>query len=125
MRHCILIVDDEYGLADLVSDLLEAAGYDTMVASNGLEGLQSIEQNEPDLVVMDVMMPLVDGPEMLQQMRSNPETADIPVIMMTAMPEALPKGDPPPFQASLHKPFAIETLLGQIDHLLDASEEPE
>src|SRR5690606_16871246 len=55
MRHCILIVDDEYGLADLVSDLLEAAGYDTMVASNGLEGLQSIEQNKPDLVVMDVM----------------------------------------------------------------------
>ncbi len=117
MKNRILIVDDEYGLADIVAEILTEHGYETSLAINGKQALERMESTVPDLVLLDVMMPVLDGRTMLNRMRSNPLQRDIPVIMMTALPEALPE-DASSFQGSLKKPFSQEALLVIVRQLL-------
>jgi CheY-like chemotaxis protein len=119
MKHSILIVDDEFGLADLIGELLAEAGYEVAIAINGMLALNALSERRPHLVLADVMMPIVDGAEMLRRMKSNPAYADIPVVMMTSLPEALPKDEPPLYQDVLHKPFSPEKLFSTIELLLD------
>jgi DNA-binding response OmpR family regulator len=121
MSKRILIVDDEFGLADVVAEILTDQGYDAAIAINGRLGLAQIAEARPNLVLLDVMMPVLDGPTTLVTMRSNPEFASIPVIMMTALPEALPKTDPPLYQAVLYKPFTLESLNGAVTRLIGPS----
>lgn len=84
MEKRILAVDDEKHILRLVQINLEKAGYTVITASNGVEALARVKEGLPDLVVMDVMMPLMDGFETLKQLKSDPETARVPVIMLTA-----------------------------------------
>ena len=80
----ILAVDDEKHIVRLVQITLEKEGYELITASNGREALEKVASEKPDLVVMDVMMPEMDGLEALSKMKSDPMTSDIPVIMLTA-----------------------------------------
>jgi len=80
----ILAVDDEKHILRLVQINLEKAGYDVVTASNGQEALDQVAKHQPDLVVMDVMMPVMDGLDALKKLKSEPATARIPVIMLTA-----------------------------------------
>lgn len=121
MKKRILIVDDEFGLADVVAEILTDQGYETSIAINGRLGLAQIAEKRPSLVLLDVMMPVLDGPATLLAMRENPDFASIPVIMMTALPEALPKNDPSLFQAVLYKPFTLESLQSAVKGLIDSS----
>ncbi|MCL6629965.1 MAG: response regulator, partial [Armatimonadetes bacterium] len=84
MPKKILAVDDEKHIVRLVQVNLERQGYEVITASDGKEALQKVEEERPDLVVLDVMMPYMDGFEVLQNLRRNPSTRDIPVIMLTA-----------------------------------------
>lgn len=84
MPRKILAVDDEKHIVRLVQVNLERQGYTVVTANDGKEALQKVEEEHPDLVVLDVMMPYMDGFEVLQTLRRNPETANIPVIMLTA-----------------------------------------
>ena len=84
MPHKILAVDDEPNIVKLVQINLERQGYEVITARDGKEALDKVEEERPDLVVLDVMMPYMDGFEVLQTMRRNPSTRDIPVIMLTA-----------------------------------------
>jgi CheY-like chemotaxis protein len=119
MSFRVLIVDDEFGLADVIAEVLAEAGYDVAIAINGQLGLVSMDEVTPDLVLLDMMMPVVDGPAMLRAIRINPKYADVPVVMMTSLPEALPVGDASLYQAVLHKPFTQEKLLSTLQKLLD------
>jgi DNA-binding response OmpR family regulator len=121
MKKRILIVDDEFGLADVVAEILTDQGYETSIAINGRLGLAQLAEKPPSLVLLDVMMPVLDGPTTLLAMRANPDFASIPVIMMTALPEALPKTDPPLFQAVLYKPFTLESLQSAVKGLIGSS----
>ena len=114
-------MDDEFGLADVVAEILTDKGYETSIAINGRLGLSQLAEKRPSLVLLDVMMPVLDGPATLLAMRGNPDFASIPVIMMTALPEALPKNDPPLFQAVLYKPFTLESLQSAVKGLIDSS----
>ena len=116
MSRSVLIVDDEFGLADITADLLRDIGYEVVIAINGKAGLASLATHPVDLVIVDLMMPVMDGPEMIAQMRADARLAAIPVILMTALPEAI-KGDTGA-NATLVKPFAFKELLGTIDRLL-------
>jgi CheY-like chemotaxis protein len=116
----ILIVDDEFGLADVIAEILAEAGYDVAIAINGKLGLLSMAETTPDLVLLDMMMPVLDGPAMLHTLRADPKYADIPVVMMTSLPEALPADDVFLYQAVLHKPFTQEKLLSTLEQVLDA-----
>ncbi|MDO9485287.1 MAG: response regulator [Actinomycetota bacterium] len=81
----VLLVDDEDDIRFVAEiSLRDVGGLETFVASSGPEGLQSAEENLPDLIVLDMMMPGMDGMETLRQLRSNPATDHIPVIFMTA-----------------------------------------
>lgn len=111
MNPYLLIVDDEFGFADVLADLLATRGYDVNIAINGKLGLEALEARVPDLVLTDLTMPVMDGTEMISAMRADPRFARIPVILMTALPEAIPKREPALHDATLVKPFSLAVLL--------------
>jgi CheY-like chemotaxis protein len=118
MNHSVLIVDDEFGLADITADLLREAGYEVRLAINGKLGLDSLAAHPADLVLTDLMMPVMDGPEMIRRMRADPRFAAIPAVLMTALPEAIPAGDIALHDAVLIKPFSLAEVLGVVQRLL-------
>lgn len=118
VRPFILIVDDEFGLAELISDILGEHGYETSIAINGELGLATLRERRPDLVLMDLMMPVLSGPEMLRHMKSDPALADIPVVIMTALPEAVPHHRELAHEAVLLKPFTPERLFEVVRSIL-------
>ena len=122
MKHYVLIVDDEFGLADVTAALLTDLGYEVAIAINGKLGLELLSTRAADIVITDVMMPVMDGPEMIRRMRADPRFATIPVILMSALPEAVPQGDAALHDAVLLKPFALGELLELLARLLPASE---
>jgi len=84
----ILLVDDEPDLVDTIQCRLQANSFDVITASNGKEGLEKAAKEKPDIILLDKNMPIMNGHEMLEQIRKRPETKDIPVIMCTALCEA-------------------------------------
>jgi two-component system alkaline phosphatase synthesis response regulator PhoP len=80
----VLVVDDERHIVRLIQVNLEREGYQVLTAFDGKDGLQKAKNEKPDLVVLDVMMPYMDGFEVLKNMKADPVTAEIPVIMLTA-----------------------------------------
>ncbi len=118
MTQSVLIVDDEFGLADITADILSDAGYDVALAINGKLGLASLATRRADIVLTDLMMPVMDGPEMIRRMRADPALVHIPTILMTALPEAIPTGDAAKHDAVLVKPFSMAELLATLHRLL-------
>ncbi len=86
MRHKILIVDDEPFMLRLIQYHLENAGYEMIKARNGREAIEAVARENPCVVVMDAMMPNVDGLTALRELKQDPTTRAIPVIMLTANP---------------------------------------
>ena len=84
MSYRILIVEDEPGMIELLSVALEDEGFIISIANNGQQGLKKVDEEEPDLIISDVMMPDMDGYEFCEQLRGNPKTATIPFIFLTA-----------------------------------------
>ena len=85
MSKRVLIVDDEPNIAISVDFLMRREGFEVLVAHDGEEGLARIRADRPDIIVLDVMMPKLDGLEVLKKIRENPETKDLLVIMLTNM----------------------------------------
>jgi DNA-binding response OmpR family regulator len=110
----ILVVDDEFDVAELLAELLITRGHRVTTAINGLLGRSLLMENDYDLVITDFMMPIVDGIELVQSMRSNDRLAGIPVIMISAqrdLPRIVGEGL---VQATLQKPFSPEKLYATI-----------
>ena len=84
----ILVVDDEIDIVNLLIDDLSDEGFDVISAHNGLEALAEIYREQPDVVLLDLMMPVLNGYEVLQELRRNPKTKSLPVIMLTAVSPA-------------------------------------
>ncbi|GAC1337780.1 MAG: hypothetical protein NVSMB29_02660 [Candidatus Dormibacteria bacterium] len=84
-RHRILVVDDDPRLLHIVAMYLGIEGYDVASASNGEEGLKRVDDHKPELVILDIMMPGMDGVEACRRIRANPATAHIPVLMFSAL----------------------------------------
>lgn len=81
----ILIVDDEFHNRELLTVLLKLEGHLTVTANSGEAALEIVAQNPPDLILLDVMMPLMDGYRVASKLKSNPATRSIPIIMVTAL----------------------------------------
>jgi two-component system alkaline phosphatase synthesis response regulator PhoP len=81
----ILVVDDEPDFASIVQGNLEKEGFDVDVAYDGVEGLEKVRQHPPDAIVLDVMMPEMDGYEMCATLKKNPKFAAIPIVLLTAV----------------------------------------
>ena len=83
----ILVVEDEHDIQQLVKLYLEKEGYRTVIASTGAEALKQAKEETPDLIVLDLMLPVIDGLEVCKRLRSAPDTAMLPIIMLTAKAE--------------------------------------
>ncbi|WP_339291663.1 response regulator transcription factor [Paenibacillus sp. FSL W8-0187] len=118
MRSRILIVDDDEKIISMLRRGLAFEGYDVLTASNGAEGLKVILSEDPDVVILDVMMPQVDGFEALRRLREGGSTT--PVLMLTAKDEVenRVKGLDTGADDYLVKPFALEELLARVRALL-------
>ncbi len=86
----ILVVDDDPDLVETVAIMLESKGCEVGMAYDGIEGEQSIKKRKPDLIILDIMMPRKDGYVLCAELKANPATRDIPVILLTAVGEAVP-----------------------------------
>jgi CheY-like chemotaxis protein len=115
MRKLILIAEDEFGLAEVMSQLLADCGHDVDVAVNGEVALVRMAGRLPDIVLVDVMMPLLDGPGLVRRMRADATLRSVPVVFMTALPEAIPGDVAQMAQGVLVKPFTPDALLSAVD----------
>ncbi len=80
----VLVVDDERDIAEIVSELLEGEGFQTLRAYDGQEALDALERHHPDAVVMDIKMPVIDGLEAIRRVRKNPALRSTPIVVLTA-----------------------------------------
>jgi len=121
MPNKIMVVDDEPDVVDLVKLVLESDGFDVVTAYSGKECLEKLEKATPDLILLDIMMPQMDGWEVYSRLRGNPRTKDIPVAMLTAKSQSIDK------MIGLHvvkvddyitKPFGRSELLERVKKIL-------
>ncbi|BCR05123.1 response regulator [Desulfuromonas versatilis] len=116
----ILIVEDEESLLKLESILLTSKGYEVTGVSNGQAALDSLAQEQPDLVLLDIMLPEIDGFEVCQRIKKNPATKHIPVIMLTAKKsrEDMTRGERVGADWYITKPFKSAMVIETIQRFL-------
>ncbi len=120
-KKTILCIEDEEEMIDLIRLILTRRGFDVRGANGGKEGLEIIRKDHPDLILLDLMMPDMDGWEVYQQMKADEATKSIPVIVVTAKAQSIDK------VLGLHiakvddyiaKPFSPQELLNSVDNVL-------
>lgn len=123
----ILVVDDEPYMIRLLQHHIERAGYRMIKATNGREALDRIREDKPGLVLMDVMMPEINGLEVLAQIRAESTTKDLPVIIMTANAQRFTReeAETAGVSAFLTKPFSPTQLMAEVRRQLKNSAKPE
>ncbi len=114
----VLVVDDEWAIADWLKAVISDVGCRVLVASNGKAALLQLENEPVDLVIADYMMPAMDGPALVAAMREKADTAAIPVIVMTALPESSVRERLRDYIAYLRKPFRETDLLAALSKAL-------
>ena len=116
MGNCILVVEDQADNRQILRDLLGNAGYDLIEAENGEEALIAIGKQRPDLILMDIQLPMMDGYEATRRIRANPVMKDIPIIAVTSY--ALTGDDSKAFAAGCNayvtKPYSPRALLAKV-----------
>ena len=116
MQH-ILVVDDDPAIRDVVADILEMSGYSVATAANGAEGLDKIRHDLPAVVLLDLMMPVMNGWEFLYACRREAPCAAVPIVVMSAARDASRAVEDLGAQAFLAKPFELEAVLRVLEEL--------
>lgn len=114
----ILVVDDELTILDVLREILEGEGYSVQLARDGVEGLRKIEAEPPDLVLLDLMMPILDGRAVLERLEQQPQTQRLPVVLMSAGrvgERVLERA-----RDFLAKPFELDALLNTVETQIGA-----
>lgn len=121
MAYKILVVDDEPTIVRLMEFILARQGHEMIVAVNGEEALEKIKSQHPDLVLLDIMMPRIDGYEVAQRLRADPATAALPIIMLSAkaQDEDIRKGVEVGVDEYVTKPFTPDHLVQVVTKYLD------
>ncbi|MBL7216031.1 MAG: response regulator [Phycisphaerae bacterium] len=117
----ILVVDDEPNIVQTLKDRLEMNDYVVVTACNGDEGLKTAHEEHPDLILLDVIMPILDGHEMLKKLREQEWGADISVIMLTARSQVqdIQRAKECNIDDYIIKPFDLSELLEKIENILE------
>lgn len=118
--YSILIVDDEPDSLETLRLLLAEEGFDVRVAANGTEALQRVAERRPDLLIVDIMMPLMTGLDLCRRLRAQAETRDIPCIAYSGYPMKQQRGVPDPYDRVILKPADFPELLNAVRELLAA-----
>ena len=116
----ILLVDDEHDIVTIISKVLRKSGYEVITANDGLECIKKVETEPPDLILLDNVMPNMDGPTALTKLKASKKTADIPVIMVTALAdrEHMNRAQKNGAVEYVVKPFDYRVLLEKIGQVL-------
>jgi two-component system cell cycle response regulator DivK len=114
-RKTILVVDDSESICDALACLLEIAGHATLVAPNGEEGVSLARRHRPDVILLDIMMPVLDGWGAVRLLKAGAETAHIPVLALTALRLSQAQVEEAGFDGYLSKPIPSHRLLEEIE----------
>jgi len=119
-RVLILVADDDPDILELITFGLRRAGYETLEASDGAHALELAADHDPDLAVLDVMMPLMDGCEVTRRLRAAATTKEMPILLLTALAEesAAERGLAAGADAYMKKPFSPRLLAERVDALV-------
>jgi DNA-binding response OmpR family regulator len=122
----VLIVDDEPNIVTALEFLLRRSGYDVRLATNGAEALEQVDAYRPDVVLMDVMMPVKSGYEVCQRMRERPDLAQVKIVMLSAKGTEAEVNKGLSLGADLYitKPFSTQELVATINRLFDEGGRP-
>src|SRR6201984_3837710 len=123
-KKTILIVDDEFGILEVLESILSDAGFTVISAINGQEALARLQKTVPDLVILDFMMPLLDGAGVIKAMRADKRLSAVPVLLASALPEKTIADRCHGYNVFLRKPYKTERLMEEIARLLDRSAPP-
>ena len=120
MARKILIIDDEPELVKAVTVRLKASGYETVAAYDGLAGIDKVKEAKPDLILLDIIMPKMDGYQVCKKLMADPETERIPIIIFTASQQRdlEAKCKELGITTFIMKPFETNNLLAMIDRIL-------
>jgi CheY-like chemotaxis protein len=110
-RRLVLIVEDDEGVSSLLSTLLDERGYHTVVARTGRAALRLARQRKPQLITLDLGLPGLDGRAVLERLKSDPATRDVPVVVISAYTQILPAGERKKLAYLLGKPFELAEVL--------------
>jgi CheY-like chemotaxis protein len=116
----VLVVDDQPQISKIINEILTKSGYETILAFNGEIGYQKALETKPDLIIMDIMMPVMSGFESAKKIKSNPETSKIPIIFLTAKGQEADKEEAERLgsHAFITKPFSPKQLLQMIQSII-------
>jgi two-component system cell cycle response regulator DivK len=122
----VLVVEDNERNLKLVRDVLQYAGYEIIEASTGEEGVELAQSRSPDVILMDLQLPDIDGMEALRRIRKSPVTADVPVVAVTAfaMQDDRARVFDAGFDGYLEKPLSVRELPAQVQQFLTARRSP-
>lgn len=126
MSKKILVVDDEKDIVEIISMYLEKEGYEVAGADNGFVALDKIISEKPDLVILDIMMPKLDGHSLNIKLKENPETKGIPVIVITGkghLREIITAREDVTVADYLEKPFQMDELLGKLKKIFEKKQD--
>jgi CheY-like chemotaxis protein len=118
MSKKVLVCDDDEGILDMVSFVLEDSGFEVIPESNSLNVYNLIKKEKPDLLLLDLWMPVLSGDQVLKMLRSNPETKDLPVIVISASTEGQKIAQEAGASAFIAKPFDIDQLINRVELIL-------
>src|SRR5690242_9623508 len=123
----VLVVDDEYGVAEVLEAVLQDEGYRVVTAINGRQGLDRALEMAPDLIMLDLMMPIMGGAATLQALQAHPTLNRVPVVLMSSLDEAAVRETCHGYRAFLRKPFRMAEMLALLEELAprDAFATPE
>jgi CheY-like chemotaxis protein len=111
----ILVIDDDQAMRNMLETVLLDEGYSVILARNGKEGLELAARQRPALVLLDLMMPVMDGWQFLEAIKQMPEIADLPVLLLSASRQLTHTAKENPVKGFLPKPFELAKLLAYID----------
>ena len=117
----VLVVDDEFGVAEVLQSILEDEGYRVATAINGKQALARLLEWTPDLIMLDYMMPIMDGTQTLAAIRKHPNFSAVPVIMMSSLEEAAVRETCTDYDSFLRKPFRAMVVVRLVAQLLSQS----
>jgi len=117
----LLVVDDEFDLTNTIRAVLESSGYRVETAHDGRQAIEQLQQTKPDLVLMDVMMPVMDGLGVLRKIRNAPSMENLPVILMCVLAPSVSREEFR-WQMFLRKPFTLENLLKAVEQQIGKGE---
>lgn len=119
-KPLILIVDDDASIVELLTEVLSDEGFRVTTATNGLEAIEKVEHKKPDLVLLDLMMPVLDGWGFLKRVKSN-DTLNVPVVVMTADYTSAARAQREPLAGYLPKPFELSQLLHTVNRVIESA----